>query len=83
MQINDPHAYSFRQYSLSRGSDPLQFSNRLSLPFPINAASRLGTERSKRYDDFIFALDEAEYRIREFASIMGMWSTDDDSPTAA
>jgi hypothetical protein len=63
--------------------DPIRYSNRLSLPFPTGAASQLAAERSKRYDDFFFALDEAEFRLRELASIMGMWSIQDDEPTAA
>tara|TARA_B100001964_G_C13761101_1_gene391776 strand:- start:175 stop:426 length:252 start_codon:yes stop_codon:yes gene_type:complete len=63
--------------------DPIRLSNRLSLPFPAHGASRLGAQRSKRYDDFFFTLDEAEMRLRELASIMGMWSIDDDTPTAA
>lgn len=63
--------------------DPIRSSNRLSLPFPVDGASQLGAQRSKRYDDFFFALDEAEIRLRELASIMGMWSIDDDTPTAA
>ena len=63
--------------------DPIRYSNRLSLPFPTDAASLLADERSKRYDDFFFTLDEAEFRLRELASIMGMWSIDDDTPFAA
>jgi hypothetical protein len=63
--------------------DPIRYSNRLSLPFPTDAASQLAYERSKRYDDFFFTLDEAEFRLRELASIMGMWSIEDDTPFAA
>ena len=67
----------------ARIDDPLQLSLRSSLPFPSEAASRLGSERSSRYDNTIFTLDEAELRIREFASIMGMLNIDDDTPSAA
>jgi len=63
--------------------DPLRFSSRETLPFPIEAATRLGSERSKRYDDLFFKIDEAEMRFRELASIMGMLIIDDDTPTAA
>lgn len=63
--------------------DPLRHSNQDSLPFPIEAASRLGSARSQRYDNFYLAVEEAEIRIREFASIMGLFEEDDDTPTAA
>lgn len=63
--------------------DPLRHSHRDSLPFPTEAASRLGSQRSQRYDDLFLAVEEAELRIREFASIMGLLETDDDTPTAA
>lgn len=67
----------------AQSDDPLQLSLRTTLPFPTEAASRLGSERSSRYDNVIFSMDEAELRIREFASIMGMLTVDDDTPTAA
>jgi len=65
------------------GGDPLRYSTRQSLPFPVGAASRLASERVKRYDDFFLAIDETELRLREFASIMGMFMIDDDTPSAA
>ena len=64
-------------------SDPLNLSTRESLPFPIKAASRLAEQRSARYDDMFFAVEDAESRIRELASIMGMLPNDDDVPFAA
>jgi hypothetical protein len=64
-------------------SDPLNLSTRESLPFPIKAASRLAEQRSTRYDDMFFAVEDAESRIRELASIMGMLPNDDDLPFAA
>ena len=63
--------------------DPLRFSNPPSLPFPVDAASRLASERSKRYDDLFLTIDETELRLRELASIMGMFMIDDDTPSAA
>jgi hypothetical protein len=63
--------------------DPLRQSHRNSLPFPTEAASRLGSQRGQRYDDLLFAVEETELRLREFASIMGMFSIEDDSPAAA
>ena len=64
-------------------SDPLNLSTRVSLPFPAKAASRLAEQRSTRYDDMFFAVEDAESRIRELASIMGMLPNDDDLPFAA
>ena len=64
-------------------SDPLNLSTRDSLPFPTKAASRLAEQRSTRYDDMFFAVEDAESRIRELASIMGMLPNDDDLPFAA
>jgi len=63
--------------------DPLRHSQRDSLPFPTEAATRLGSQRSQRYDDLFLAVEEAELRIREFASIMGLFEIGDDTPTAA
>tara|TARA_B100000959_G_C14977125_1_gene621965 strand:- start:2123 stop:2368 length:246 start_codon:yes stop_codon:yes gene_type:complete len=64
-------------------ADPLQLSKQESLPFPTKAASRLAEQRSGRYDDMLVALEGAELKIRELASVMGMLSNDDDLPTAA
>ncbi len=63
--------------------DPLRLSSKVTLPFPANAASKLNSERSKRYDNLLLTIDEPEMRIRELASIMGMWIVDDDTPGAA
>ena len=64
-------------------SDPLHLSTAESLPFPTLAASRLAEQRSSRYDEVFFAVEDAEIRIRELASVMGMLPSDDDLPTAA
>jgi hypothetical protein len=64
-------------------SDPLNLSTRESLPFPTKAASRLAEQRSTRYDDMFFAVEDAESKIRELASIMGMLPNDGNLPFAA
>ncbi len=64
-------------------SDPLQLSTRESLPFPTNAASRLAEQRSSRYGNMLFTLEDAELKIRELASVMGMLPNNDDMPGAA
>ncbi|MCH2146446.1 MAG: hypothetical protein MK073_01330 [Phycisphaerales bacterium] len=53
------------------------------LPFPTRAAKILSEERSTRYDDVEGALEEAELRIREYASMMGLIALHDDPPNAA
>ena len=53
------------------------------LPFPTHAAKILSEERSTRYDDVEGALEEAELRIREYASMMGLIALHDDPPNAA
>ena len=63
--------------------DPLLSSDKTTLPFNVNADSRLSTQRNVRYDALILAGDEAELRLREIASIMGIVTDDDDFPTAA
>lgn len=83
MQFNPTFFHSTDKAYPRRNVDPIRYSNRLSLPFPIDGAAQLAAERSKRYDDFFFALDEAEFRLRELASIMGMWAVEDDTPSAA
>ena len=72
MNLNPSFIHNFEGTLVSPTVDPIRLSNRLSLPFPADAASQLSAQRSKRYDDFVFALDEAEIRLRELASIMGM-----------
>ena len=74
---------NFNVPTTPRATDPIRYSNRSSFPFPVEAASRLASERSKRYDDLFYAIEETELRLREFASIMGMFMVDDDAPTAA
>ncbi len=54
-----------------------------SLPFPTRAAMKLSEERSSRYDEVEGALEEAELRIREYASMMGLIALHDDPPNAA
>ena len=53
------------------------------LPFPTRAAMKLSEERSTRYDEVEGALEEAELRIREYASMMGLLAIHDDPPNAA
>ena len=85
MKHTNPRSYS--NYSIdaimSPYTIPLTQSNHATLPFPIGAATRLGSERSKRYDDLLFTMDEAEEQLRLLASIMGMLPTNDDAPAAA
>lgn len=59
------------------------FSDHGPLPFPIQAATRLAEQRSKRYDDMLLSTDDTQSRLREFASIMGLLAPEDDIPTAA
>ncbi len=63
--------------------DPIIRSNRLSLPFPCEAATTLGTKRGTHcvYDEAVIA--EAQQRIYLMASMMGVWDRHDDPPTAA
>ncbi len=81
------HPRQFSTYSIGaimgQYADPLKKSASYSLPFPSAAASYLNTERSKRYDDIMMCMDEAENRLRTLASIMGMLETDDGTSTAA
>ena len=51
--------------------------------FPANAAKTLANLRSKRYDSEFISLDDAEIRLRNLASIMGMIPWDGDQPDAA
>lgn len=83
MNLNPSYIHKFEGVLINPIVDPIRLSNRLSLPFPVDAASQLSAQRSKRYDDFVFALEEAEIRLRELASIMGMGVIDDDPPAAA
>ncbi len=85
MKQTYPRPYSTYSISaiMSPYAVPLTQSMHSSLPFPTGAAARLGSERSKRYDDLLFAMDDAEEQLRSFASIMGMFPTNDDTPTAA
>ncbi|MBT4584695.1 MAG: hypothetical protein HOC93_06405 [Phycisphaerae bacterium] len=63
--------------------DPIIRSNRLSLPFPSEAAKMLGKERGEhcKYDEAVIA--EAQQRIYLMASMMGIWDRHDDPPSAA
>ena len=63
--------------------DPLSHSESDSLPFPSDAAQTLANLRSERYDHCDLAIEEAEMRIREFASMMGLSSLHSDPPDAA
>ncbi|MBC8522811.1 hypothetical protein H8D29_02685 [PVC group bacterium] len=63
--------------------DPLVNSNRLSLPFPHEAASLLAQERGERSTVPDEAVAQAQRRMYLMASIMGVWDRNDDNPTAA
>mgnify|MGYP001028422453 FL=1 len=83
MNLNPSFIHNFEGVLVNHTVDPIRLSNRLSLPFPVDTASQLSAQRSKRYDDFVFTLEEAEIRLRELASIMGLGLFEDDPPTAA
>ena len=60
--------------------DPLLQSNRLSLPFPSEAAAALGEERGTHSEITEAAVAEAQKRIYLMASMMGIWDRHDDPP---
>ncbi len=70
-----PHAFPLSSNVRLQGDRPL--------PFPTRAAKILSEERSTRYDEVEGALEEAELRIREYASMMGIIALHDDPPNAA
>ena len=63
--------------------DPLHQSEGAIFPFPQEAAKTLADLRSNRFDHCDLAIEEAEMRIREFASMMGLSTLHDDPPSAA
>jgi len=63
--------------------DPIVQSNRLSLPFPCEAATALGDERSSHTEITEAAVAEAQKRIYLMASMMNVWNIHDDPPAAA
>ena len=63
--------------------DPLQLSSEKTLAFPAKAASTLASLRSQRYDSSLVTLEDAELRLRNLASIMGMIPWDGEQPHAA
>ena len=64
-------------------SDPLLQSSEGNLRFPTEAAARLSEQRKERYDVLTESVDEVELRLRVFASIMGLYTTNDETPSAA
>jgi hypothetical protein len=64
-------------------TDPLQLSPEETLAFPAKAASTLASLRSQRYDSSLVTLEDAELRLRNLASIMGMIPWDGEQPHAA
>lgn len=65
------------------GVDPIVRSNRLSLPFPCEAAASLGKERGEHVEIDDVAVAKAQQRIYLMASMMGVWNRHDDPPPAA
>ena len=63
--------------------DPLHQSEDATFPFPHEAAKTLADLRSNRFDHCDLTIEEAEMRIREFASMMGLSTLHDDPPSAA
>ncbi len=76
-------AFPEHQLNQTPHNDPLRLAGGEPIPFPTRAARLLSEERSQRYDDVEGAMIEAELRIREFASMMGMMAIHDDPPNAA
>jgi hypothetical protein len=64
-------------------ADPLRQSSRCTLPFPAEAAASLSEQRKRRYDDLPESVEETQLRLWQLASIMGMFSTNDETPSAA
>ena len=69
--------------TLPEPSDPLALSNRLSLPFPHEAAAILGVERGARGVISEELVAQAQKRMYLMASMMGVWNRHDDPPAAA
>ena len=64
-------------------SQSLQLNNAAPFRFPCRAAKMLGDLHARRYDDRGLNFAEAEMRIREYASMMGLINLHDDPPQAA
>ena len=69
--------------SSSASSEHLLGSDCSIFPFPKEAARSLADLRSDRFDSSDLAIEEAQMRIREFASMMGLSTLHDDPPSAA
>ena len=67
----------------SSGSHPLLSDNVAAFQFPSTAAKKLGDLHASRYDDRGLNFAEAEMRIREYASMMGLINLHDEPPKAA
>jgi hypothetical protein len=63
--------------------DPIVRSNRLSLPFPCEAATLLGSKRSAHFEIDESEVAAAQQRLYLMASMMGIWDWHDEPPTAA
>lgn len=87
MEQNDPNNADHPNNPLGSGcfpvSDPLRQSSENNLQFPTEAAARLSEQRKERYDDLAESIDEVELRLRVLASIMGLYPTNDETPSAA
>ena len=81
---SNPNPYTGQGFPTpALNNDPIVKSNRLSLPFPREAASNLGNERGTHGSIDEIAVIEAQQRMYLMASMMGVWDRHDDPPTAA
>ncbi|MDP7008201.1 MAG: hypothetical protein QGI78_01365 [Phycisphaerales bacterium] len=79
-----PNPHTGKGFPVPKGSvDPIYRSNRLSLPFPCDAATELGNERGSHNQTDEAAVAEAQQRMYLMASMMGVWNRHDDPPNAA
>jgi len=84
---DSPNHDDYPMNPLERGgfshTDPLRRSTKSTFLFPAKAAARIIEQRNGRYDDLAESIEEVELRLRTLASIMGMFPTNDDTPSAA
>lgn len=78
-----PDEWRTMSHKNTPNEDPLFRSQHSVFPFQPNAEHRLGSSTNTRYDHAMLHADEPVMKINEFASIMGLISSEDDFPTAA
>ena len=78
-----PDEWRTMSYKNKPNEDPLFCSPYSVFPFQPNAERRLGSTTNARYDHAMLHADEPMMKINEFASIMGLISSEEDFPTAA